>query len=107
MLAGGVGIEGGSSLLEEASALGTDRSDSSSRASVLNALGALERELERHRGAARVADDMCARDAEVVEERRGVGRVVGDADRRRCVRAPRPAALVIRDQPVAGGQRGL
>ena len=49
-------------------------------------LGTVDRKLERHRGATRVAGDVCATHAKVAEEGGGVGRVIGDAHRRRCVR---------------------
>ena len=62
----------------------------------------VERELECHGGAARVTGDVGATYTEVLEEAGGVGSVVGDADGRRCVGAARPAALVVRDQLVAG-----
>ena len=48
---------------------------------------------------------MGAPDADLVEQRRGVGGVVGDADRRRGVGASEPAAPVIADQLVAVGER--
>ena len=55
--------------------------------------------------AAGVAGDVGARHSEMVEERRGVGGVVGDAHRRRGVGAADPTPLVVSDQLVAVGQR--
>ena len=49
-------------------------------------LGTVDRKLERHRGATRVAGDVCATHAKVAKEGGGVVRVIGDAHRRRCVR---------------------
>jgi hypothetical protein len=67
----------------------------------------LERELGRDRRAARVAGDVRASDAQVREQGRRVGRVVGHADRRRRMGAARPTPLVIANELVALGQRGF
>src|SRR6188472_338133 len=65
----------------------------------------VECQLGGNRRAARVARNVDAWQTEVVKERRGVGSVVGDAHRRRSVRAADPAPLVVSDQLVAVGQR--
>ena len=68
-------------------------------------LGMVEGQLGGDRRAAGVAGDVGAPHTEVVEQRRGVGGVVGDAHRRRGVRAADPTPLVVADQLVAVGQR--
>ena len=73
----------------------------------VHGLGMVERQLGGDRGAARVAGDVGARHAEVVEERGGVGGVVGDAHRGWGVGAADPTPLVVADQLVAVGQRRL
>ena len=65
----------------------------------------VECQLHGDRRAAGVAGDVGAPHAEMVEQRRGVGGVVGDAHRRRGVRASDPTALVIPDELVAVGER--
>jgi hypothetical protein len=71
----------------------------------VHGVGLVERELRGDRRAARVARDVSARHAEMPEQRRGIGRVVADAHRRRRVGAARPTPLVVPDQLVAGERR--
>ncbi len=68
----------------------------------MDGLGVVEGELEGDGRPAGVAGDVRSRQAEMGEERGGVGGVVLHAHRRRRVRAPDPATLVVRDQLVVG-----
>ncbi len=70
----------------------------------VHALGIVERQLGGDRRAAGVTCNVGAPQAEAVEERRGVGSVVGDAHRGRGVRAAGPAPLVVPDELVVVGQ---
>ena len=70
-------------------------------------LGVVEGQLGCDRRAGGVARDVGAPHTEVLEQRRGVGGVIGDAHRRRGVRAADPTPLVVADELVAVGQRRL
>jgi hypothetical protein len=73
----------------------------------VHAVGMVECELGTNRCAAGVARDVGAAHTEPLEERRGICGVVSDAHRRRGVGAADPTPLVVADQLVAVGQRGL
>jgi len=64
-----------------------------------------EGELQRNRATTRMSGDVRAVDAEVVQQRRGVRRVVRDAHRGRGVCAPAPTAPVVSDQAELIDQR--
>ena len=106
MLARGIGLEGGARLLQEPCGAGHREKGQLQQRQRVNNLRALERELERDRGAARVADDMGARTPRWARSAAASAAWSAMLHRRRCVRAARPAALVVRDQPIAGGQAG-
>ena len=95
----------GSTCVKKASRLGTEISDGSSSIERVHVLGVVECQLRGDRRAAGVAGDVGGSHAEMVEQRRGVGGVVGDAHRRRGVGASEPAALVVADELVAVGER--
>ncbi len=67
-------------------------------------LGVVEGQLGCDRRAGGVARDVSAPHTELLEQRRGVGGVIGDAHRRRSVGAADPTPLVVPDQLVAVGQ---
>ena len=71
----------------------------------MHGLGMFEGQLGGDRRAGRVADDVGVPHTQRVEQRGGVGGMVCDGYRRRGVRAPDPAALVVADQLVAVGER--
>ena len=64
----------------------------------------VQRQLGGDRSAAGVSRDVGLADPEVVEQGRGVGRVVGDADRSWSAGAADPATLVVADQLVTVGE---
>ena len=70
-------------------------------------LGTVQRHLQGDGAAAGVAGDVRPRHIEVLEQRRRVNHVIGDAHRRRGVRAPGPAALVVSDEAVAVRERAF
>ena len=107
MVAAGVGLEHGRRRLEERLAAGHREQRQLEQRQRGDAVGLVEGELGGDGGAAGVADDVGAGDTEVVEQRGGVGGVVGHADRRRRVGAAHPAPLVVADQLVALVERRL
>jgi len=70
----------------------------------VNALGPVERELERDRRTTRMAPDVSAPNVEVVEQSGGVRRVVGDGHGPGCPSAAHPTALVVHDDAIAVGE---
>ena len=89
------------------SAAGTASSAGSSRASVLDDRGGVQRQLEGDAAAVGVADDVRPFHAQVGQEGAGVGRLPGDARLGAGGRAAGEAAPVVADDAVAVGQRRL
>ena len=101
MLAPAVGVEHGSGALEERLAAGHREERELQQGQGRHPAGVVEGQLRGDGGAAGVAGDVGPVDAEVVEQRGGVGRVVLDRHGPLGVGAAHPAALVVPDELVA------
>jgi hypothetical protein len=73
----------------------------------VNDVGTVDSQLEGDGCACRVTGDMGTPDPQVAEQRRRVGRVLGEADWSRTPRAADLSLLVVPDQAVALDQRLL
>ena len=73
----------------------------------VNDVGTVDRQLEGDDRPCRVAGDMCATDAEMVEQPSGIGRMLHEADRRRGISAAVQPSLAVGNQAVALDQRLL
>jgi hypothetical protein len=105
VIAASVRREDRSCLLEEGLAIRKREQQQLQEDQRVHGLGLVERELDGDRRAARVARDVSPRHAEMPEQRRGIGRVVADAHRRRRVGTAGPTPLVVADQLAAGKRR--
>ena len=95
----------GSTCVKKAPRLGTEISDGSSSMSVCTYSGWSSASCAATAAPLEWPAMWAGRTTEMVEQRRGVGGVVGDAHRRRGVCASDPAALVVADELVAVGER--
>jgi hypothetical protein len=97
MVASCVRFESWAGLLQESFGSGCRENGQFQQRERVNDLWPLNRELCGDSGAAGVTDDMRAAHTDVREQRRSVRRMIGDGDRRGCVRAAHPTTLVVGD----------